>query len=162
MVHNPGFLALVNDAKSRIQETDVEGYKALLAEGTDHVLIDVREDNEFAAGHVKGAVHLGRGIIERDVETLERQRALERQFFAGRGHLVGRVRDPEAAQAPVGATDLIAVERHVEWRTDAVMPALVRPLPLDSDTHTQTRPQTHTLPEQARAHSALGFIAWVG
>jgi rhodanese-related sulfurtransferase len=69
MVHSSGFLALVNDAKSRVHEIDVEAYKALLAENTPHVLIDVREDNEFLAGHVKGAVHLGRGILERDVEA---------------------------------------------------------------------------------------------
>ena len=69
MVHSPGFLALVNDAKSRVKEIDVAAYKALVEAATDHVLIDVREDNEFAAGHVKGAVHLGRGILERDIEN---------------------------------------------------------------------------------------------
>jgi rhodanese-related sulfurtransferase len=69
MVHSPGFLAIVNDAKSRVKETDIEGYKAMLAEGQAHVLIDTREDHEFAAGHVKGAVHLSKGIIERDIET---------------------------------------------------------------------------------------------
>lgn len=68
MVHSPGFLALVNDAKSRVKETDVEGYKAMLAAGETPVLVDVREDNEFAAGHVQGAVHLSKGVIERDIE----------------------------------------------------------------------------------------------
>jgi rhodanese-related sulfurtransferase len=67
--HNPGFLALVQDAKSRVKEIDLEGYQRMRAAGRPHLLIDTREESEFAAGHVKGAVHLGKGIIERDIET---------------------------------------------------------------------------------------------
>ena len=67
--HNEGFLKLVNDAKSRVRETDVDGYKKMLERGEKPVLVDVREDHEYAAGHVKGAVHMGKGVIERDVET---------------------------------------------------------------------------------------------
>jgi rhodanese-related sulfurtransferase len=69
MTHSHGFLALVNDAKARIKETDVEGYKRMLALGETPVLVDVREDHEFGAAHVKGAVHLSKGIIERDIEA---------------------------------------------------------------------------------------------
>ncbi len=69
MAHNPGFLKLVNEAKSRVKETDIQGYKKMLADGRKAVLIDVREDNEWAAGHAAGAVHLGKGVIERDIET---------------------------------------------------------------------------------------------
>ncbi len=69
MVHNPGFLAIVQDAKSRVAETDIEGYKKMVAEGQPHILVDTREDREFDAGHVKGAVHLSKGIVERDIET---------------------------------------------------------------------------------------------
>jgi rhodanese-related sulfurtransferase len=69
MEHSAGFLKLVNDAKTRVRETDIEGYKAMRARGDRHVLVDVREDREFIAGHVKGAVHMSRGIIERDIET---------------------------------------------------------------------------------------------
>ena len=69
MAHNPGFLKLVNEAKSRVKETDIEGYKKMLADGQKAVLIDVREDNEWAAGHAAGAMHLGKGVIERDIET---------------------------------------------------------------------------------------------
>ena len=69
MQHNPGFLALVNDAKKHVRETDVTGYKQMLAANKPHILIDTREDNEYAAGHVKGAVHMSRGTIERDIET---------------------------------------------------------------------------------------------
>ncbi len=67
--HNSGFLTLVNDAKTRIREINIDQYKELAAAGEDHLLIDVREDGEFAAGHVKGALHLSKGIIERDIET---------------------------------------------------------------------------------------------
>jgi rhodanese-related sulfurtransferase len=67
--HSPEFLTLVNDAKSRIKETDVDGYKKMVANGDSAVLVDVREDHEYAAGHVKGAVHLSKGIIERDIEA---------------------------------------------------------------------------------------------
>jgi rhodanese-related sulfurtransferase len=69
MTHNPGFLKLVNEAKARVKETDMAGYKKMLAEGSGGVLIDVREDNEWAAGHAAGAVHLGKGVIERDIEA---------------------------------------------------------------------------------------------
>ena len=53
MTHSPGFLQLVNDAKSRVRETDVDGYKGMIARGDDHVLVDVREDSEWNAGHMK-------------------------------------------------------------------------------------------------------------
>lgn len=69
MQHNPGFLAIVNDAKTRVRETDINGYKAMVAEGTPHILIDTREESEFTASHVKGAVHISKGVIERDIET---------------------------------------------------------------------------------------------
>ena len=67
--HNPGFLQLVNDAKSRVREIDIDGYRKMIRDGEKHVLVDTREDNEFAAGHVKGAVHMSKGTIERDIET---------------------------------------------------------------------------------------------
>jgi rhodanese-related sulfurtransferase len=69
MVHNTEFLNLVNDAKSRIRQIDIAAYKRMREAGEDHVLVDTREDREWAAGHVAGAVHLGKGIIERDIET---------------------------------------------------------------------------------------------
>jgi rhodanese-related sulfurtransferase len=67
MDHSPEFLQLVNDAKSRIRQTDIEGYKKMVTAGEPHILVDTREDNEWEANHVKNAVHLSRGIIERDI-----------------------------------------------------------------------------------------------
>jgi rhodanese-related sulfurtransferase len=69
MKHSPGFLSLVNDAKSRIRQIDVEGYKRMREACEPHILVDTREESEWAAGHVAGAVFLSKGIIERDIET---------------------------------------------------------------------------------------------
>jgi len=68
MDHSPGFLKLAEDAKARVREVTVAEARERLASGKDVRLIDVREDNEWQAGHATGAVHLGRGIIERDIE----------------------------------------------------------------------------------------------
>ena len=69
MAHNPGFLNLVNDAKSRVKEIDIEGYKKMVESGEPHILVDTREESEWTAGHVKGALHMSKGVIERDIES---------------------------------------------------------------------------------------------
>jgi rhodanese-related sulfurtransferase len=69
MKHSEGFLKLVNDAKSRVKQIDIEAYKKMRAAGLPHILVDTREDSEWAGGHVAGAIHLGKGIIERDIEN---------------------------------------------------------------------------------------------
>lgn len=69
MSHNPGFLALVEQAKARIRECSVEEAKARLDRGDPVHFVDIREDHEFAKDHARGSQHLGRGILERDVET---------------------------------------------------------------------------------------------
>lgn len=68
MEHSPRFLALVNDAKSRVRQLSVQQVKEKMARGDDFDLVDVREESEWAAGHVEGAKYLGRGVLERDVE----------------------------------------------------------------------------------------------
>jgi rhodanese-related sulfurtransferase len=68
--HNPGFLALVNEARRQIRECTVEDVRARLDRGEQFQLIDVREESEFAAGRARGARHIGRGVLERDIETL--------------------------------------------------------------------------------------------
>jgi rhodanese-related sulfurtransferase len=71
MAHNhpPRFLKIVDDARSRIQETNVDAVKAKLDGGEKFLLIDVREESEFAKDHLPSAIHLGKGIIERDIEA---------------------------------------------------------------------------------------------
>ena len=69
MAHSPNFLKLVNDAKSRVKETNVAAVKQRKDAGEQFLLVDVREDNEWDNGHIPGAVHMGKGVIERDIET---------------------------------------------------------------------------------------------
>jgi rhodanese-related sulfurtransferase len=66
--HPPRFLKIVNDAKTRVRETNVDEIKSRLDRHDKFVLVDVREDNEYDKDHLPGAVHLGKGIIERDIE----------------------------------------------------------------------------------------------
>ena len=66
--HAPGFLQIVNDAKSRVRECTIPDMKARRAAGEKFVLVDVREESEYAKGHIPGAIHLGKGVIERDIE----------------------------------------------------------------------------------------------
>jgi rhodanese-related sulfurtransferase len=68
MDHSPGFLKLVDDAKSRVREISIDQARAKLAANPKIVLVDVREDSEWQAGHAVEAVHLGKGILERDLE----------------------------------------------------------------------------------------------
>jgi rhodanese-related sulfurtransferase len=86
MKHAPGFLALVHDAKSRVKEINLDGYRKMLAEAVPHVLIDTREDSEWAAGHAQGAIHLGKGIIERDVENLIPDKSTTLVLYCGGGY----------------------------------------------------------------------------
>jgi rhodanese-related sulfurtransferase len=67
--HTPRFLKIVNDAKSRVKETTVDEVKQKLDGGDNVLLVDVREESEFAKDHLPGAIHLGKGVIERDIET---------------------------------------------------------------------------------------------
>lgn len=84
--HNPAFLALVNEAKSRIQEIDIAEYQRLRASGEEHVLIDTRENDEWDAGHAAGAVHLGKGIIERDIEAQVPRKGTKLVLYCGGGY----------------------------------------------------------------------------
>lgn len=85
-VHSPGFLALVAEAKKRIREIDIEEYKRMRESGEAGQLIDVREDNEWQTAHAAGAVHLSKGIIERDIETTFPDRASKLVLYCGGGY----------------------------------------------------------------------------
>jgi len=85
MPHNPGFLKLVNDAKSRVKEIDIQAYQNMVASNEPHILVDTREDSEWAAGHVKGALHLSKGVIERDVETKVPDKSAKLVLYCGGG-----------------------------------------------------------------------------
>ena len=93
MKHSEGFLKLVNDAKTRVREISVADTQARLAEDPDVQLIDVREDNEWTAGHAAGAKHLGKGIIERDIEQQVPDKSTELILYCGGGYRSALVAD---------------------------------------------------------------------
>ena len=84
--HPPRFLKIVEDAKQRVRETNVDEVKARLDRGEKFVLVDVREDREFDADHLPGAVHLGKGIIERDIENTIPGKNTELILYCGGGY----------------------------------------------------------------------------
>jgi rhodanese-related sulfurtransferase len=85
MAHAPKFLAIVNDAKKRVKETNVADVKRRMDAGEKIVLVDVREDNEWANGHLPGAIHLGKGIIERDIEARIPETSTKLVLYCGGG-----------------------------------------------------------------------------
>ena len=93
MQHSPGFLKLVNDAKTRVKEIDIEGYKKMVAEGDPHTLVDTREESEFAAAHVSGAVHMSKGTIERDIENQIPDTSAKLVLYCGGGFRSALVAD---------------------------------------------------------------------
>ena len=86
MKHSEGFLRLVNDAKTRIKEVTVTDTKERMKQNPAAKLIDVREDNEWDAAHAAGAIHLGKGIIERDIETTVPDKSTELILYCGGGY----------------------------------------------------------------------------
>ncbi len=84
--HSKGFLAIVNDAKTRIHEIDIEEYKRLRETGAAGQLVDVREDNEWNEAHAAGAIHLSKGIIERDIETMFPEKNTRLVLYCGGGY----------------------------------------------------------------------------
>ena len=86
MKHSEGFLKLAHEAKGRIQETDVPAIKKRLEAGEKLNLVDVREESEFAAGHVPGARHLSKGLIERDIEKAIPDKDAEIVLYCGGGY----------------------------------------------------------------------------
>lgn len=84
--HSPRFLHIVQDAKSRVRELGVQDVKAKLDRGEQFHLVDVREESEWSAGHVPGAVHIGKGVIERDVESKIPDADAEVVLYCGGGY----------------------------------------------------------------------------
>ena len=86
--HQPpssGYATLVKDAKTRIKEIDIEQYKKLSSSGEKYLLVDVREDNEWADGHAASAVHMGKGVIEREIENKVPRKDAKVVLYCGGG-----------------------------------------------------------------------------
>jgi rhodanese-related sulfurtransferase len=114
MQHAPGFLKIVNDAKSRIQETTVDDIKDRFDRGDKFTLVDVREESEYAKDHLPGAIHLGKGVIERDIEARVPDPNTELVLYCG-----GGFRSALAADnlQKMGYTNVISMDGGVrEWR----------------------------------------------
>ena len=107
MQHSPEFLKLVNDAKSRVKEIDLEGYRHMREAREPHLLVDTREDHEWTAGHVKGAVHMSRGIIERDIEKQVPDKSTRLVLYCGGGFRSALVADN---LQKMGYTDAISLD----------------------------------------------------
>jgi rhodanese-related sulfurtransferase len=101
--HTPAFLAIVNDAKSRVREINIDGYKKI----GSHTLVDVREDGEFAAGHAAGAVHIGKGVIERDIESKVPNKSTPLVLYCGGGFRSALAAD---ALQKMGYTDVVSLD----------------------------------------------------
>jgi rhodanese-related sulfurtransferase len=93
MVHSPQFLKLVQDAKQRVKETNVPDVKRRIDASEKMILVDVREDNEWAKGHLPGAVHMGKGVIERDIEQQVPDTATKLVLYYGGGFRSALVAD---------------------------------------------------------------------
>jgi rhodanese-related sulfurtransferase len=83
--HSAGFLKVVNDAKTRIKETTISEVKSRLDRGEKFLLVDVREESEYAKDHLPGAIHLGKGVIERDIEDRVPDHAAPMVLYCGGG-----------------------------------------------------------------------------
>jgi len=105
--HSPGFLKLVADAKSRIRECTVADVAARQAAGEKFVLIDVREESEYAAGHAAGAVHISKGVIERDIEAKVPDPNTPLVLYCGGGYRSALAAD---ALQKMGYTNVISMD----------------------------------------------------
>lgn len=91
--HSPGFLKLVQDAKTRIKECTIDDVKLRLAAKERFLLVDVREESEYSTGHAAGAVHLSKGVIERDIESKVPDKATPMVLYCGGGFRSALVAD---------------------------------------------------------------------
>lgn len=112
--HSEGFLALVNDAKKRIREIDIEQYKRLRDRGEAGQLIDVREDHEWEAAHAAGAMHLSKGTIERDIEKTFPDKRTKLVLYCGGGYRSALATDNLQKMGYVNAISLDGGWRAIE------------------------------------------------
>ena len=112
--HPPRFLKIVDDAKARVRETNVDEVKKRMDHGDKFLLVDVREDSEYAKDHLPGAIHLGKGVIERDVEARVPDLKTEMVLYCG-----GGFRSALAADnlQKMGYTNVISMDGGIRgWR----------------------------------------------
>jgi rhodanese-related sulfurtransferase len=112
--HPPRFLKIVDDAKTRVRETNVDTVKTRMDRGDKFLLVDVREESEYANDHLPGAIHLGKGVIERDIEGRVPELNTEMILYCG-----GGFRSALAADnlQKMGYTNIISMDGGIrDWR----------------------------------------------
>jgi rhodanese-related sulfurtransferase len=119
--HAPGFLKLVQDAKTRVMECTVADVKRRLDAGEKFVLVDVREESEWAAGHLPAAVHIGKGVIERDAEKKIPDPATPIVLYCGGGYRSALAAD---ALQKMGYTNVISMDGGWRGWTTAGLPTV--------------------------------------
>ena len=119
MKHSPAFLKIVEDAKSRIREADFRDIKRRLDTRDKIALVDVREESEWAQGHLPGAVHLGKGVIERDVEQAFPDKDAPLVLYCGGGYRSALAADN---LQKMGYTNVISMDGGWRGWTDAGFP----------------------------------------
>ena len=117
--HSPGFLAIVNEAKTKIRETTIPVVAERLERGDTFYFVDVREDDEWRAGHAKGAIHIGKGVIERDIETTIPDKTAEIILYCGGGFRSALVAE---ALGRMGYTNVISMDGGMRGWRDANLP----------------------------------------
>ena len=114
MKHNPGFLKLVEHAKQRVRECSVAEVKAWLDRGVRFHFIDVREDHEFIKDHARGARHLGKGVLERDIESVVPEKHDSIVLYCGGGYRSALAAD---ALRQMGYGNVLSMEGGIRtWR----------------------------------------------
>jgi rhodanese-related sulfurtransferase len=112
--HSPRFLQIVGAAKKRVRETNVDEVKARLDRGDKFVLIDVREESEYAGDHLPGAIHLGKGILERDIEERVPDTATPLVLYCGGGYRSALAADN---LQKMGYTNVLSMDGGIrDWR----------------------------------------------
>ena len=119
MKHSERFLKIVDDARSRIRETDVASVKKRLEKGEKFILVDVREESEWANGHLPGAIHIGKGVMERDVETKIPDTSSDIVLYCGGGYRSALAADN---LQKMGYTNVVSMDGGFRGWTEAGLP----------------------------------------
>ena len=119
MQHSPQFLKLVQEVKPRVKETNVPDVKRRMDAGEKMLLVDVREDNEWGKGHLPGAVHMGRGVIERDIEKAVPDTKTKIVLYCGGGFRSALVADN---LQKMGYSNVESMDRGWRGWTEAGLP----------------------------------------
>src|SRR4051812_24767231 len=114
MKHSPRFLKIVEDAKTRVREVTVDDVRKMIDGGETFTLVDVREESEWARDHLPGAVHLGKGIIERDIEQRVPDTGTPIVLYCGGGYRSALAADN---LQKMGYTNVLSMDGgHRGWR----------------------------------------------